>query len=163
MDSSTGTAERTLLSRLAKAAVKKARGDREAAARTLTLKIRATPSLLFEAAEVAARYLTRQAEFNVRATVHHAATQPNPDNASGLASMARSMLDTYVLPNGVSIGDAKRDDLQEAIDTHLHNEEGNRKNRLFITAIKRRVRGNKTVRQCMSADTVLELWKEKAV
>jgi hypothetical protein len=141
--------------------VRRAKGDREAAARALLLFIRKDPTLREEAVEIAARYLTRNAEFQIRSGIgkNDAWTyQPPPDVPDAVtARMRQELFDCYMLPNGTALGNAKRDDLKEAMDFHRKQEQGNRASRRFYEMLLKGLRGSKTVRQSYSLEQVKTL------
>lgn len=145
---------------IARAVLEACKYDREAAVERLTDRIFSEPDLARPYIEAAARSLIMQAGHNQRASLKRGCVAAKADDARGLSIIGQRWLDSYTLPNGSRLGDAKAEDLTHAAKHHAEQESGNRRSRRFIESIRAKVTGSKRVRDVLAEREIDVIWSK---
>jgi len=148
--------------KLARECLEDSEFHREQAIQLFLNRMRTKPHLLEPLLKSAARYFIRQAEAAVRSRLTVRAA-PKFDDASGLdvppIKAFQDILHRYILKNGVQLGMAAREDIEDTIEKRKRQIQSESEDINFLTAILSGLRRGAKVAECFTEEQVDKLHK----
>lgn len=133
--------------------------DKEEAVEQLARTIRRSPALVNAAIYVAAESLARDM-YHASRNFTAKKVSAGSDSADGLVICANEFLDTYRMSNGVRLGDADADLIENDASWHERLAKANGNKAAFLRAIQKKLGKAARVRDAISDEDAQKMYKK---